>query len=105
MYDKIFFSSYKELLKQARSMDDPALKEVKGLLIDGYTKKVILSGKERREIVDELFGSIADGMIKKELSNDLSQSGLAGPVLNRRKEALIYIINGQGDRADPARKR
>ena len=40
LYDKIFFSSYKELLDQVKSMDDPVLSEVKGLLIDGYTKKV-----------------------------------------------------------------
>ena len=89
MYDKIFFSSYKELLEQARTMDDPVLAGVKGLLIDGYTKKVVLSGQERKEIVDELFDGIAEGMIEKELSNDLS----AGPSFRRRKEALISVMD------------
>ena len=89
MYDKIFFSSYKELLDQARSMDDPVLSEVKVLLIDGYTKKVTLSAQDRKEMVDEIFDSITEGMIKKELSDDLSQSGLAGPVLSKRKDAHL----------------
>ena len=93
MYDKIFFSSYKELLDQARSMDDPVLSEVKVLLIDGYTKKVTLSAQDRKEMVDEIFDSITEGMIKKELSDDLSQSGLAGPVLSKRKDALISVMD------------
>ena len=93
MYDKIFFSSYKELLDQARSMDDPVLSEVKVLLIDGYTKKVTLSAQDRKEMVDEIFDSITEGMIKKELSDDLSKSGLAGPVFSRRKDALISVMD------------